>query len=256
MRVGLLGCVRSKRASASPAKDLYTSPLFAGGCRAVEADCDRWFILSAKHGLLAPGTVVEPYDQTLATVSHHHRRSWSARVLADLRRHLGDVGAHTFEIHAGAVYYGFGLRQGLEDAGAEVVVPTEGLSLGRKLAYYASQASNRPGSAEPREPKTAATPAPGRSTGRPQAVVAPPTGKYRLLFQHLAGLTADRWQTSFTEIEKVLCTALPPSARKHHAWWANEAGSHSHARAWLAAGFYTSQVRPDREQVTFRRMDR
>ena len=34
-----------------------------------------------------------------------------------------------------------------------------------------------------------------------------------------------------------LVEGLPPSARRHRAWWANErSGTHHHARAWLRPG--------------------
>ncbi|HWO69164.1 MAG TPA: hypothetical protein VNP94_00195, partial [Actinomycetota bacterium] len=46
MRIGLVGCVKSKRARPAPARDLYTSPLFRGARRFVERSCDRWFVLS------------------------------------------------------------------------------------------------------------------------------------------------------------------------------------------------------------------
>ena len=57
MRVGLVGCVKKKGSSPAPAGDLYISPLFIGRRRFVEASCDRWFILSALHGLLDPDQV-------------------------------------------------------------------------------------------------------------------------------------------------------------------------------------------------------
>jgi len=47
---------------------------------------------------------------------------------------------------------------------------------------------------------------------------------------------------SFTEIEKILGFALPPSARQYAAWWSNNAGSHVQANAWLEAGFKTEDV--------------
>jgi hypothetical protein len=65
-RIGLVGCVKTKRSFASPGKDLYASPLFRGRRRYVEASCDRWFVLSALHGLVAPDEVLEPYDVTLS----------------------------------------------------------------------------------------------------------------------------------------------------------------------------------------------
>ncbi len=73
-RVGLVSCVKTKRSIATAAKDLYISPLFRGQRQAVEAGCDRWFILSAKHGLLAPNTVIAPYDDTPSGASRARTR--------------------------------------------------------------------------------------------------------------------------------------------------------------------------------------
>ena len=50
MRIGLVGCVKTKGPEAAPAGDLYVSPLFVGRRRYVEAPCDRWFILSGLRG--------------------------------------------------------------------------------------------------------------------------------------------------------------------------------------------------------------
>src|SRR5437879_2590214 len=60
-RVGLVGCVKSKRSVPTAAADLYTSTLFVGRRRWVEASCERWFILSAKHGVVPPDELIEPY---------------------------------------------------------------------------------------------------------------------------------------------------------------------------------------------------
>ncbi|WP_395858435.1 DUF6884 domain-containing protein [Arthrobacter sp. KBS0702] len=32
-----------------------------------ELTCDRWYILSAKHGLLHPDEIIQPYDMRLGT---------------------------------------------------------------------------------------------------------------------------------------------------------------------------------------------
>jgi hypothetical protein len=138
-KIGLVGCVKSKRGSAAPAADLYTSALFHGRRRWVEASCSHWYILSAKHGLVVPAEMLEPYDETLTTKGGRERRAWADRVLAQLRQVLGDIGRYDFEIHAGASYTSHGLQSGLASAGARVTLPTEGLSLGRQLAFYKRQ---------------------------------------------------------------------------------------------------------------------
>lgn len=52
MNIGLVGCVKTKRSTGNLARDLYMSTLFTGRRRYVEASCDRWFVLSARHGLV------------------------------------------------------------------------------------------------------------------------------------------------------------------------------------------------------------
>jgi hypothetical protein len=65
VRIGLVGCVKTKLTHRASAEDLYTSPLFVGRRRYVEGSCDRWFILSAEHGLVTSARELEPYDETL-----------------------------------------------------------------------------------------------------------------------------------------------------------------------------------------------
>jgi hypothetical protein len=135
-RVGLVGCVKSKRASATHAADLYTSALFLGRRRWVQVTCSRWFILSAKHGLVDPDTLLEPYDETLNDKGLVLRRNWTRMVLDQLRSEFDDLSHFDFEIHAGASYVAHGLRSGLLAEGCEVILPAEGLRQGEQLALY------------------------------------------------------------------------------------------------------------------------
>lgn len=66
--VGLVSCGGKKRDTASPARDLYIGDLFTKSKTWVEAFCDEWAILSAKHYLLMPDEVIEPYDLKLGDV--------------------------------------------------------------------------------------------------------------------------------------------------------------------------------------------
>lgn len=139
LRIGLVGCVKSKLDKPSKARDLYTSPLFRGRRRHVERSCARWFVLSAKHGLVDPDTVLEPYEKTLKQASRAERQRWSVGVLGALKLELGSFSATIFEIHAGNDYRAFGLVDGIRGLGGQVTVPTEGLSLGQQLAFYGAQ---------------------------------------------------------------------------------------------------------------------
>ena len=66
--------------------------------------------------------------------------------------------------------------------------------------------------------------------------------------------TEDRIQLSFRDIEAILGFRLPASARSLAQWWANVAGSHAQASAWVSAGWRAREVDVRAEQVTFERV--
>lgn len=138
-RIGLVGCVKEKRSAPAAAGDLYTSALFRGRRRFVERSCDRWYILSALHGLVDPEATLEPYDVTLVGAGRQTKRDWAARVLHQIDSQLGSVFGVVIEVHAGADYRDWGLVDGLRARGAMVSAPTEGLTQGRQLAFYAQR---------------------------------------------------------------------------------------------------------------------
>lgn len=82
MKVGLVACCSSKLTRAAPAWQLYTSPLFRLSVAYLtqKVGVDRWYVLSAKHGLVAPETVIEPYDETLTKLGKAEREAWGERV--------------------------------------------------------------------------------------------------------------------------------------------------------------------------------
>ena len=131
----LVGCVKRKRAEAAPAQDLYTSSLFRKERAYAEAASVPWFILSAEHGLVAPETVLEPYDLRLSATPRDYRSKWGRRVVAELQEQLGSVHDRVFEIHAGASYVD-AIEPLLRALGAEVVAPLRGLSMGERLRWY------------------------------------------------------------------------------------------------------------------------
>ncbi len=135
MRVALVSCVKSKQATPHPAKDLYTSPLFRGLRRYAEAHADRWFILSAKYGLLDPDRVVDPYEKTLNKMSTAARREWADEVKVDLARVLPS-GAEVIVL-AGERYRE-NLMPFFQERGHPVQVPLEGLPMGRQILFLNS----------------------------------------------------------------------------------------------------------------------
>ncbi|MBT2549736.1 hypothetical protein J7I85_15680 [Arthrobacter sp. ISL-65] len=59
-RVGLVACASQKLQRPAPARDIYVSQLFRKASAYAEKTWDRWYVLSAKHGLVRPDTVLEP----------------------------------------------------------------------------------------------------------------------------------------------------------------------------------------------------
>ncbi|PLT32071.1 hypothetical protein [Bacillus sp. V5-8f] len=70
-------------------------------------------------------------------------------------------------------------------------------------------------------------------------------GKYTKLFDFLFQRRNcfSELSLTFSEIEEILQFNLPNSAYKYGAWWANEtSGTHSHAKAWILAGWKTTKI--------------
>lgn len=75
--------------------------------------------------------------------------------------------------------------------------------------------------------------------------------KYAPLTHHLRATNADRLPMTFAELEALLGFALPPSARKHRAWWANNPATHVNAAAWHQAGYQSQAVDLAAERLAF-----
>ncbi len=130
--VGLISCVSSKRAKASMAAELYRSPLFKKARAFIESRCEKWYILSAKYGLVEPGQLIEPYDDTLKAKPQSERRQWAQNVWKELRHKLS-VGDHVV-ILAGERYREY-LVPELARFGCSVEVPLKSFGIGRQLQW-------------------------------------------------------------------------------------------------------------------------
>lgn len=81
------------------------------------------------------------------------------------------------------------------------------------------------------------------------------SGKYRPLFVWLQkqGEVNRNIQLTFEQVEKILGDQLPPTARTHQSWWANDSVGHRHSHAWLRAGWRVSEYDLVEETVTFQK---
>jgi hypothetical protein len=143
--VALVACVKSKGSIRAPARLLYASPLFRASAAHAERVAERWFILSARHGLLHPDQFVDPYEQTLHRMSGPERSAWSAGVLEALTQAMT---APTHVVVLAGTIYREGLTVPLSRAGFSVSVPMERLRLGEQLRWLrernARHSSRRP----------------------------------------------------------------------------------------------------------------
>lgn len=131
-KVCLIACVQSKLNYKAPASELYTSPLFQKASAHASRNFDRWYILSAKHGLLEPDEIIAPYNMALNNMYRDKRKKWSLIVFEKLKNKLSPGDEIT--ILAG-YYYRQDIVPLLKESGYRVKVPMEGLSIGWQLRW-------------------------------------------------------------------------------------------------------------------------
>lgn len=135
----LIGCGRSKLAHPAPARDLYTGSLFRAARGYAESSGLPWAVLSARYGVVQPGTVIEPYDtRLLGGAWPRSREIERPRVGMQIARWIGVSRPALVEIHAGAPYVKWA-RLGLDLAlvhGVELLAPLHGLQVGERLSWY------------------------------------------------------------------------------------------------------------------------
>jgi uncharacterized HhH-GPD family protein len=151
----ILGCVSTKRSTPSKAKDLYDSPMFARRRRYAESSGKPWVIFSAKHGIIDPDYVIEPYDVGMSTLPVVELRAKGRQAVDQLETLTGSLRGKVFEIHAGASYVK-AIAAPLESRGGTLQNRLERLQFGRQLQWYDRQA----GVAKPQKVRPASSVAP------------------------------------------------------------------------------------------------
>jgi len=122
MRVTLIQCTNSKRDEMSMAKNLYDESAYFRKMRAwAEERGNPWYILSAKHGLVAPNEIIEPYDE----------RGISKSDAIEIALKIDALGFDTVDITAGMDYTNH-LVPELERDGIEVINYFAGEPIGRR----------------------------------------------------------------------------------------------------------------------------
>lgn len=130
--IALIACSKSKADRPCLAGNIYTGDLFKKSRAYVEARGLRWFILSARHGLVAPDVTLEPYDTALETMGAAERWSWSSRVEAQIREAIPSK--TPLLVLAGDLY-----RAPLARLLHRVEVPMRGLGIGEQRQWLARE---------------------------------------------------------------------------------------------------------------------
>jgi len=78
--------------------------------------------------------------------------------------------------------------------------------------------------------------------------------KYAALHEHLNRRAGRAEMLTFEDIEEIIGKELPKSAHKHRSFWANDnQDHHSHARAWMRAGYRVAYLDAEQKVVRFER---
>lgn len=251
LTIALVGCVASKLPTGAAARDLYISPLFRERRAYAERIANRWYILSALHGLIAPDDYLEPYNLSLKQLNSHQRQAWANRVVSSLDEHEKDLAGAKVEFLAGADYRHPILIDAMMKRGALISVPVTESGIGPQINEYRrlmhGGISRQPTKSDVSEPISL--------TSNYTPTRAGSGGSYAKLSEFLLTCDSRSIQLTFSGLEKIFGRPLPNSARNHRAWWANEeSGTHSHAKSWMGAGWKVDHVDFNQQIVRFFRV--
>lgn len=138
MIYALIPCSKSKARHPCTAETMYwPSAQFRGAYRVALAHHEQPLILSAKYGLLWPGSRIDPYDETLIGKLRAERSAWAMCVVWKLQQEVLQRG-DTFVSYLGAVYAEF-VVPALRERGYAVVEPLKGQGQGKRLQWFKEQ---------------------------------------------------------------------------------------------------------------------
>lgn len=148
-RVVLVQCTNSKYSSSeppiyngvAPAKTLYSKSRYFRRQKAyAELYADKWYIQSAKYGLVEPDEEIESYDTHAKDIAQPDQ--WAREIAIELKQRVTPPA--TVEV-LGGKHYANPLTPELEARGFDVVEPLRGLRIGERMAqlkYRIEEARN------------------------------------------------------------------------------------------------------------------
>jgi cytoplasmic iron level regulating protein YaaA (DUF328/UPF0246 family) len=104
-----------------------------------QRNSEKWFILSAEHGVLMPNEIISPYERTLNKMSKVERLEWTKKVQ---RRLLELMPSDASIVILAGERYRKGIVSFLLERGFPVEVPMEGLKFGLQLRWLKEKIRN------------------------------------------------------------------------------------------------------------------
>jgi hypothetical protein len=83
-RIFIITCSENKLDYENQAKNLYTSQRFKLAKDIAEKYGDDWFIISAKHGLLKPTDIIQPYNASILEFSLQEKQKWAKKAFLQI----------------------------------------------------------------------------------------------------------------------------------------------------------------------------
>lgn len=129
-RIGLVACSAAKLDVRAPVRELYQGQLFRKAKAFVERWCHGWAVLSARHQVVLPNEVLEPYDERMPRAEAERER-WDQMVSWEIYRRWKDADL----VLLGGEDYARWLRTGSWSRALSVIRPLEGLGIGQQKAW-------------------------------------------------------------------------------------------------------------------------
>jgi hypothetical protein len=118
---------KSQAPTAAPARDLYLSRWFRLS-RVLAESQGRWRVLSTRHGLVSPETVLEPYQP------RKNRATWYEEEVVTALLGLTEAGA-TVTLLSPSSAAAESISRPVRQAGRYLVAPLAGLTLDQQVAW-------------------------------------------------------------------------------------------------------------------------
>jgi hypothetical protein len=139
-KLALIACSATKLDRPAPAGELYQGQLFRKAMTYAKRRCNVIRIISAKHGIVAPDVVLEPYDVTVADMTYAQRKGWSGRLRGQLERE-GFKDDNTHILFLCGKLYTEGVQGRYRYAHYRSEAPLSGKGIGEQLAWLTQQNS-------------------------------------------------------------------------------------------------------------------